>query len=234
MENENFITIQGFMRNELGLSGNDLLVFAIIYGFSQNGQGEFNGSLKYLAEWCGCSKQGVQKNLKNLLDKKLIEKHESEFHGMKLCSYTVQLSCRVCNSVVQGMQLSCTNNINIIKENNLLSNDNKLKEKNFSFEKHTNKENLDYLLENDERLSKLKADFKQALSDWCEYKDQRKPRSKHHYTEKGLTMVVNQAVNKAIVVGTTPVVNQINKAIASTWDGMNLDMIDKEKNNGRF
>lgn len=108
------------------------------------------------------------------------------------------------------------------------------KEKEFSFDKHTNKENLDYFFEHDEKFKKIKENFKQALSDWCEYKDQRKPKNKHHYTEKGLRMLINQAIDKALEVGTRNVINQINKAIASTWDGMNLDMIDKEKNNGRF
>lgn len=123
----------------------------------------------------------------------------------------------------------------IDKKKTILPKGNIAKEKDFSFDKHTNKENLDYLFEHDEKFSKLKADFKQALSDWCEYKDQRKPKNKHHYTEKGLKMLINQATNKAVSVGTTPVINQINKAIASTWDGMNLDMLDKQENKyGRY
>ena len=36
-----YITIQGWMRTDLKLSGNELIVYAIIYGFSQNKQGEF-------------------------------------------------------------------------------------------------------------------------------------------------------------------------------------------------
>lgn len=46
----NYITIQGWMRTDLKLSGNELIVYAIIYGFSQNKQGEFTGSAQYLAD----------------------------------------------------------------------------------------------------------------------------------------------------------------------------------------
>ena len=33
IKNENFIAIQGWMINELQLKGNDLIVYALIYGF---------------------------------------------------------------------------------------------------------------------------------------------------------------------------------------------------------
>ena len=105
---ENYITIQGWMRTELGLKGNDLLVYALIYGFSQTKDQKFTGSLQYIADWCGATKQGVQKNLKNLIDNNLIQKFEYEKNGVKFCQY----SCIPYNSVVQGIQLSCTNNIN--------------------------------------------------------------------------------------------------------------------------
>lgn len=36
IKNENFIAIQGFMVKELGLSGNELIAYALIYGFSQD------------------------------------------------------------------------------------------------------------------------------------------------------------------------------------------------------
>ena len=43
IKNENFILIQGWMINNLKLSGNDLLVYAIIYGFTQDGEQWFEG-----------------------------------------------------------------------------------------------------------------------------------------------------------------------------------------------
>ena len=122
MEKNNFITIQGWMRTELDLRGNDLLVYAIIYGFSQDEENKFTGSLKYLADWCGATKQGIQKNLSNLLEKGLIKKSEEIKNGLKVCSY----SCTPYNSVVHPIQLSCTNNIDNNTDSNtdILSKDN--------------------------------------------------------------------------------------------------------------
>ena len=68
VRNENFVTLQGWMRNELNLKGNELMVYAIIYGFTQTEEMEFRGSLKYLAEWMGTSKRTVMNALKNLVD----------------------------------------------------------------------------------------------------------------------------------------------------------------------
>lgn len=110
---DNYINIQGWMVSELNLKGNDLLIYAIIHGFSQDGTTRFTGGLKYLAEWCNSTKQGVQKNLKNLLDSGLIEKYETEINGVKFCEY----SCIPYNKVAWGMQQSCTNNTSNTKEN---------------------------------------------------------------------------------------------------------------------
>ena len=38
VKNENYLVIQGWMIAELKLKGNELLIYAIIYGFSQNNQ----------------------------------------------------------------------------------------------------------------------------------------------------------------------------------------------------
>ena len=48
----------------LGLRGNSLIIYAIIYGFSQVEGHYFNGSLQYLSDWTNSTRQGVIKNLK--------------------------------------------------------------------------------------------------------------------------------------------------------------------------
>lgn len=70
----NFITIEGWMRTDLNLSGNELIVYAIIYGFSQNKQGEFTGSVQYLADWVGCTKRTVTTILRKFVDEELVKK----------------------------------------------------------------------------------------------------------------------------------------------------------------
>lgn len=68
-----YIHIAGWMINRLGLSGNELLIYAAIFGFSQDGESKFHGSGTYLANWCGCSLRSVQRSLKTLQDRGLIE-----------------------------------------------------------------------------------------------------------------------------------------------------------------
>lgn len=87
IKNENYIVIQGFMVNELNLKGNELLIYAIIYGFSQLEGQEFNGTLQYLANWCNSTKQGVLKALKSLIDKGLIEKKENKINNISFILY---------------------------------------------------------------------------------------------------------------------------------------------------
>ena len=77
MKSENFVIIQGWMCNELGLKGNDLLVYALIYGFSQDGESKFSGSRNYIANTFNISKPTVDKAIQNLLDKQYIIKHIS-------------------------------------------------------------------------------------------------------------------------------------------------------------
>ena len=96
VNSENFITIQGWMRTELNLKGNDLLVYAVIYGFSQTDNQKFTGSLQYLADWCGATKQGILKNLLNLIKAGLIIKVEelqrTYYYTTKFTPYTTKFT----------------------------------------------------------------------------------------------------------------------------------------------
>ena len=98
VKSENYLTIQGWMRTELNLSGNELLVYAIIYSFNQGENTGFNGSLQYLADWCGATKQGILKNLKGLQSKGLIIKKESE----NPCEPATYYSTKVNTPVTKG------------------------------------------------------------------------------------------------------------------------------------
>lgn len=128
VNDDNFICIQGWMINKLNLKGNELLVYAIIYGFSQDEESRFTGSLQYLADWTNSSKQGVMKNLKSLVDKGYIEKTDKTLNGVKFCEYHATKLNRVLNNVEQGIKQSLmggikqslTNNIDIDnKKNNI-------------------------------------------------------------------------------------------------------------------
>lgn len=88
IKNENFIAIQGFMVKELGLSGNELIAYALIYGFSQDSESEFKGSLNYVAEWLNCSKTTAFNLLNKLADDGFIKKTEKTINGVKFCNYS--------------------------------------------------------------------------------------------------------------------------------------------------
>nr|UVX77872.1 MAG: hypothetical protein [Bacteriophage sp.] len=76
------------MRTQLNLKGNELLIYALVYGFSQDENSKFSGTRRYVAEWCGCSLKTVDNTIASLLAKKLIVKHEKYVNGIRMCDYT--------------------------------------------------------------------------------------------------------------------------------------------------
>ena len=70
------LVIPGWMVFELHLNYSELRIYALIYGFSQGGQGEFYGSLQYLADWCGLANaSNVRRVLNSLINKGLMRKY---------------------------------------------------------------------------------------------------------------------------------------------------------------
>lgn len=76
------------MRETLGLKGNELIVYAVIYGYSQEGQGCFYGSLSHLAEICGITTRTAITTLQSLQAKGIILKSETIHNGVKYIAYT--------------------------------------------------------------------------------------------------------------------------------------------------
>ena len=77
IKNSNFYVVNGWMVNDLKLTGRELQVYAIIYGFTQDDDTEFSGSLNYIAEWLGTnSRHTVLRAINSLLEKGLITKRQ--------------------------------------------------------------------------------------------------------------------------------------------------------------
>lgn len=92
IKDENYYQIQGWMINRLGLKGVSLSVFAIIYGFTQDGDTEFKGSLQYICDFCGgVSKPTVIKALKELVDKKYLIRREEVINNVQFNRYKANL-----------------------------------------------------------------------------------------------------------------------------------------------
>ena len=93
VKDNNFVAIQGWMRTKLNLKGNGLLVYALVYGFSQDGESRFEGSRKYIADWCGCSLDTVDRTLNSLVGKGLIAKYPHiDDKGSHLVDYAAILT----------------------------------------------------------------------------------------------------------------------------------------------
>lgn len=144
---ENFINIQGWMITDLNLKGNDLFIYAIIYGFTQDGQQWFEGSRQYLADWCNSTKRGISKNLDSLTEKGYIIKEEQVTNNVKFCKYKANLEkLTPVNKVhwggeqssLGGGEQSSPNNIDIynIEYNNEEKENYKEKENEFSLQKN--------------------------------------------------------------------------------------------------
>ena len=102
IKNGNYFTVQAFMRNSLNLKGNELLIYAIIFGFSQVENQYFTGSLNYLAEWTGISsKTTVMTILNSLISKGLLEKEEIYNNGIKFCKYKALIEPKEIDEVIK-------------------------------------------------------------------------------------------------------------------------------------
>ena len=75
------------MISELGLSGNELLVYAVIYGYSQDGESEYFGSLARLSELLRLDRRTVMRLLQRLLNAGLIRKRAVQLNNVMRSFY---------------------------------------------------------------------------------------------------------------------------------------------------
>ena len=74
----NTVLLQGWMITELGLSGTNLIIYALIYGFTQTEEHWFSGSVEYISQWANVSERTVQRSLPLLEEQGLIEREVRE------------------------------------------------------------------------------------------------------------------------------------------------------------
>ena len=126
INDENYYQVSGWMINRLGLKGTELQVFAIIYGFSQDGESWFTGSLGYLEDWTGATKPTVIKALKELVGKEFIIKESTELNNMTFNKYKANLphvkNFTTSKEILRGSKESLLNN-NIYNNTNIVSKD---------------------------------------------------------------------------------------------------------------
>lgn len=177
MKETAYITIQSWMRTELQLSGTELLVYAVIYGFSQDGSSRYSGSRQYIADWCGCTTRSVQTILNSLTDRGLISKYENTINNVRHCEYVANFTTSEKISPPPSEKISLNNIDNNIIDNNISINRNINDESDFESHRYSPQE--------------LKDDF------LCSIKKTPKTKRKNLY-EKCVDEVLNYTKNLAL------------------------------------
>lgn len=89
LSDDYYITIFGWMHERLELSVHEEKVYALIYGFSNNGENTCNTSQKTMSRMCNCGLNTVKRALAELKNKGLIEDDDIYKNGIKYKEYRV-------------------------------------------------------------------------------------------------------------------------------------------------
>ena len=94
------------MITALHLKGCELLVYAVVFGYSQKGAGCYFGSAAALAESLGVSRQTIVSTFKSLTERGLLIKTDDYHAGVHTCAYAVNLDLSNnftgCQETLQG------------------------------------------------------------------------------------------------------------------------------------
>ena len=85
----NSFVIHGWMRTKLKLSGNALMIYSIIFGFSQDNQSAFYGTRQYLSDFIGASRPTVDKALNELCELGYIIKESVEIKNVLFNNFKI-------------------------------------------------------------------------------------------------------------------------------------------------
>lgn len=107
INDNNYYQVSGWMLNRLKLKGSELHVFAIIYGFTQDGESEFTGSCGYLSDWLGVTRQTILTALSSLTEKGFLIKtkevrNKSTYVMYKSNKQLIDDMCQGGKEILQG------------------------------------------------------------------------------------------------------------------------------------
>ena len=84
-----FIVVPKQLAMNFKLSGNELLVTSLIYGFTKNGNGEFFGTCDYIATWLNITRVSAIRVLHRLVDKGVLITYKAVRKGQNVVVYIV-------------------------------------------------------------------------------------------------------------------------------------------------
>ena len=93
------------MISDLHLKGNELLVFALIHGYTKGGSNTCRASLNYIANWIQTGKSAVIKAINNLEEAGYVNRHEYLEGRVKCVEYTTNYEALLLRSA-QGEYIS--------------------------------------------------------------------------------------------------------------------------------
>lgn len=190
----NYFSVQAWMVNKLNLKGCERDVFAIIYGYSQDEESDFHGSLEYLSQLTGYSRNAICTALKSLTDKEFLIKTEQTTNNIKTCRYRTSYLYAVqatCTQTEKSVQATCTNN----KEEKDNKKDNKERGQNSLFLKsnHSKEESNKHIIDT---VSNLYSELCFNLPKPRILNDKRKKLILNVYKQYGLD-TIKECFNKA-------------------------------------
>ena len=106
MRKDGYVVVQPWMVTDYNLNGNKLLIYALIWGFSQDEQSCFYGSVSYVVEYFKLSKRAVLNLLAELEKDGLIRKWTEPVNGRPTNRYAA-LRPAACASASDGCK-KCT------------------------------------------------------------------------------------------------------------------------------
>ena len=106
MRKDGYVVVQPWMVTDYNLNGNKLLIYALIWGFSQDEQSCFYGSVSYIVEYFQLSKRAVLNLLAELEKDGLIRKWSEPVNGRPTNRYAA-LRPAACVSASDGCK-KCT------------------------------------------------------------------------------------------------------------------------------
>lgn len=104
---ENYIILFDWMINDLGLSGNKLNLYALIYGFSRVEGCYFTGSLSYITKTLGVNKTTAIRHLKELTDEGMIVREEQVINGVVFPKYKAISNATGGGKIQPGVVAKC-------------------------------------------------------------------------------------------------------------------------------
>lgn len=220
---ENYVTIQGWMLTELNLKGNELLIYAIIYGFTQNCEQDFTGSLQYLAEWTNTSKRTIITTLKSLVEKGLILKEEEIKNGVKFCKYRAVVNFTGGEEISPGVVKNFHRGGEEISPNNNRDNIDRYNSKKENIKE---KEEFISLINDFVEVNKYSITTKNSIIEWLDYKKERK----NKYTQIGFSKLLSQIKKCIDKHGEQAFSELVDKCIASGYQGLIFDILEKKTN----